>query len=273
MARAHRAAAGAAVALLALVLLPAPANALVPPTVTSVTLTGLTSGALSPVAGTTATFTATVVVGDLDGFADISTVTVGILKPDGVTVHLAQAAATFSSGSGNSATYTKSLAMNFYDAAALTTSTYKVKVIVTDKEALSGTNLAALTTFNYNQLVALNAPASFDVSAGGVNPGSGGAITSLSIQNYGNVQVDVQVSGTDLTNGGSTIPVGDISFGTASDLSGSSVLSTVATTLTSFDLVAGASSSRTLYAQLTTTPSGIPPGTYTGTLTLTAVSG
>jgi hypothetical protein len=43
-------------------------------------------------------------------------------------------------------------------------------------------------------------------------------------------------------------------------------------TLSSFDLAAGASSSKTTYFQLTA-PSGLPAGTYTGTLTVTAVSG
>jgi hypothetical protein len=59
-------------------------------------------------------------------------------------------------------------------------------------------------------------------------------------------------------------------------MSGSSALTGSAATLSSFDLAAGASSSANLYWQLTV-PDGssqwIPSGTYTGTLTVGAVSG
>jgi hypothetical protein len=163
--------------------------------------------------------------------------------------------------------------MNFYDAAALLTSTYKVKVVATDKASLSADNLAAPALFNYNSLVALATASTLNVGSGGVAPGAGGPIASLSIQNQGNARIDVQVSGTALTFGSNSIPVGDLSFGTASDLAGSTVLSGTPATLSSFDLAAGAASSRALYVQLTTTPEGLPAGTYAGTLTVTALSG
>src|SRR5882672_10023842 len=76
----------------------------VPPTLVSVTLG---SSSLTPTAGTTTSFVTTIVVSDLNGYNDISSVLVTILKPDGSTVHAAAAAASFSSGSGVQATYTK----------------------------------------------------------------------------------------------------------------------------------------------------------------------
>src|SRR5688572_30307951 len=107
----------------------------VAPVILSISLSGLSSGTLTPSSGTTASFTATVVATDLNGFNDLvvhtgcsgAGVVVGIYKPDGTTVHVAQSAASYSTGSLLAATYTKTLSMNFYDAAALTTSTYKVK--------------------------------------------------------------------------------------------------------------------------------------------------
>ena len=150
----------------------------VAPTILSISLSGLTSGTLTPSSGTTASVTATVIAEDTNGFADISGVTVGIIKPDGTTVHLAQAAGSFSSGSLLSATYTKTLSMNFYDAAALTTSTYKVKAIATDAAAATGTNLLTLSVFNYGQLVAVNAPASLSLGAS-LTPGVAGSITGV----------------------------------------------------------------------------------------------
>jgi len=248
----------------------------VAPTITSVTLS---SSSLTPTAGTTTSLTVTVVAADLNGFADIGSgvtnaVTVGILKPDGSTVQVAQSAATFSSGSGVSATYTKTLTMNYYDAAALTTSTYKVKVVVTDSQGSSVSNIASLATFNYAQLAALNAPASVD--SGSAAPGGTSAIAPMAIGNYGNVQIDVQVSGTTPTNGAYTIPVGDVAYSLNSDMSSSSALSGSTATLNSFDLASGAGASKTMYWQMTM-PSGsdqyVPAGTYTSTLTVTAVAG
>jgi len=245
----------------------------VAPTIVSITLGGLSSGTLSPTSGTTSSLTATVVAADTNGFNDITGVTVGIIKPDGTTVHVAQAAASFSSGSLLQATYTKTLTMNYYDAAALTTNTYKVKAIATDSGSLTGTNLLSLAVFNYAQLVALNAPASVDVGGSGITPGTSGAITSMSITNYGNQQIDTQISGTDLTDGSSdTITVDNMAYGLASDLSDAAALSGSPTTLSSFNLAAGAASSKTTYLQLSP-PTGLPAGTYTGTLTVTAVSG
>ncbi|MFA5945208.1 MAG: spore coat protein U domain-containing protein [Candidatus Thermoplasmatota archaeon] len=243
----------------------------VAPTILSISLSGLTSGTLTPSSGTTASVTATVVAVDTNGFADITGVTVGIIKPDGSTIHLAQAAASFSSGSLLSATYTKTLNMNFYDAAALTTDTYKVKAIATDAAAATGTNLLTLAVFNYGQLVAVNAPASLSLGSS-LTPGVAGSIVSLGLQNYGNVQMDSQISGTALSFSSNSMPVGSLAYSLASDLSGSAALTGSAVTLSSFDLGSGASSSKNVYFQLTP-PEGLPAGTYTGTLTVAAISG
>jgi hypothetical protein len=243
----------------------------VAPTIVSITLSGLSSGTLTPSSGGSASVTATVVAADTNGFADISGVTVGIIKPDGTTIHLAQAAASFSSGSLLQATYTKSLSMNFYDAAALTTSTYKVKAIATDAAAATGTNALTLAVFNYGQLVAVNAPASLDLGSS-LTPGVAGSISSVSLQNYGNMQMDAQVSGTALTFSSNSISVGAMAYSLASDLSGSSALTGSAATLSSFDLGSGSSSAKSIYFQLTP-PTGLPAGTYTGTLTVAAISG
>jgi hypothetical protein len=245
-----------------------------PPVIVSISLSGLTSGALSPTAGTTSTITATVVASDPNGATDITGVTVGIIKPDGSTVHLAEAAGTAAGTSGLQATFTKTLAMNYYDAAALTSSKYSVKATATDSgtPALTGTNLLSLAVFNYNQLVALNAPSSISLSA---TPGQAGSASGLSVNNYGNVQIDTQVSGTDLTFSSSTISVGDVAYSLNSDMTSSSALTGSAVTLSSYNLAPASGASKSVYFQLTPTipAGGLPVGTYTGTLTVAAVSG
>lgn len=245
----------------------------VAPVIVSITLSGLTAGALSPTAGTTSSLTATVVASDTNGATDITGITVGIIKPDGSTVLVAQAAATLSGTNGLLATFTKTLTMNYYDAPATGGSTYKVKAIATDSALAMDTNLLSMATFGYNQLVALNAPATFSLSA---NAGSASAATALTVNNYGNMQIDTQVSGTDLTGPSSTtLSVGDITYSLTSGMASPGTLTGSAATLSSYNLAPASGASKDVYFQLTpTTPAGgLPAGDYTGTLTVTAVSG
>ncbi|MEA3203717.1 MAG: hypothetical protein QOI63_1396 [Thermoplasmata archaeon] len=246
----------------------------VPPTLVSVTLG---SSSLTPTAGTTTSLVTTIVVSDLNGFNDISSVLVTILKPDGTTVHVAAAAASFVSGSGVQATYTKTSTMNYADAAALTTSTYKVKVTATDSQGAAVNNLLSLGTFNYAQLAALNSPSSLDLGSS-LSPGDTSAIGALAISNYGNIQIDTQVSGTApaVTSPAATLPIGSVTYSLNSNMASSSALSTSAVTAGSFDLGAGVGNSKNLYWQMAV-PTGasqyVPAGTYTSTVTVTAVAG
>lgn len=247
----------------------------VAPVVVSVSL----PGSATPTAGTTTSVSTTIVVQDINGYNDISSVTLEVLKPDGSTTHIASSAATFSSSLNTTdAQYTKSFSMNFYDDSALTTSTYKVKIVVTDAGGLTGNNLLNLAVFNYNQLVALNLAAGTLDFGTNIEPASTSATQSASVQNYGNVQIDVQLNGTTLTHESvaASIAVGYLNYSLNSDMSSKSSLTSSPVTLSSFDLVKGASSSRLTYYALTV-PSGsdqwVPSGNYTGTLTVGAVAG
>jgi hypothetical protein len=246
----------------------------VAPVVVSVTLPG---ASIDPTAGTTTSVSTTIVVTDANGYNDVSSVTLEVLKPDGTT-HVAASAAAFDSGSLTSATYKKTFAMNFYDAPAAGASTYKVKVVATDSQGAAADNVADLAAFHYAELVALSlGSASVDFGAS-LDPGDASAIQPLTVQNYGNVQIDVDVSGTALDHAteSASLPVSSVAYDTASDMSGSAALSGSASTLSAFDLAKGASSTKDLYLQLTV-PTGddqwVPSGTYSGTLTVAAVSG
>lgn len=247
----------------------------VAPTVTSVTLPG---SSINPTAGTTTGVSTTIVVDDLNGYNDIASVTLEVLKPDGSTTHIAASAATFSSGSLTTATYTKSFNMNFHDDPALTTNTYKVKVVATDVAGLTGNNLASLQIFNYAQLAALSiSPGTIDLGSNLDTEGTGSTVT-IAVQNHGNVQMDAQLSGTALTHAteSATIPVGNVAYSTASDMTGSAALTGSAVTLSAFDLAKGASSTKNTYWRVTV-PDGdaqwVPSGAYTGTITVGAVAG
>ena len=206
----------------------------------------------------------------------ISSVTVQVLKPDGSTNHISAAAMTFSSGSGLLATFTGSFNMNFYDDPATSTTTYKVKIVATDAAGASVNNVAALSTFNYAQLVALNLGSSALTLGSNLNPGAAGSIVTEAVQNYGNAQMDVQVSGTALSYNANTITVGSLAYSLNSDMSASSALTGSAATITTFDLAKGASSTKNLYVQLTAPAASsqhVPADAYTGTLTVAAVAG
>lgn len=244
----------------------------VAPVVVSITLSGLTGGALSPTAGTTSSLTATVVASDVNGAADVDEIAVGITKPDGSTVHVAESAASFSSNSGLLATYTKTLTMNYYDAAALGASKYKVTATATDVGGLFDLSELTMAEFNYNQLVALSAPSTFALSA---SAGGSSAATALAVNNYGNVQIDTQVSGTALTYNSVSIAVGDIDYSLDSGMASPTDLTGSAATISTYNLAPANGAAKSIYFQLTpTTPAdGLPAGPYTGTLTVTAVSG
>ena len=244
------------------------------PTVVSVTLG---AASVTPTAGTTTSLSTTIVVSDLNGYNDVTGVTVAIVKPDGSTVHQAASAASFSSGTGVQATYTKSLSMNYYDPAALLTSTYKVRVVATDSQGATGDNLADLAVFNFAELAALNAASSVDLGSS-LAPGDTSSIGSMQVSNYGNVQIDTQVSGTEPTNPSpsATLPVGSVRYSLNADMSSSSALATSSSTVSGFDLAAGSGSAKNIYWRMTV-PSGadqyVPAGTYTSTVTVTAVAG
>lgn len=244
------------------------------PVVLSVSL----PSSVSPTAGSTTSVSTSIVIEDLNGCSDVQYVNLTVLKPDGTT-HISSSEATYSSCSdGTNATYTKTFSMNYHDAAALLTNYYKVKILATDAAGATGDNTLDLALFNYAELVALNLNLSTVSLGTSIVPNTTTTTKELGVSNYGNVQIDVQLSGTDLAHAteSASIAVGNLKYSTASDMSGSAALSGSATTLSAFDLAKGSGSSKTLYWQLSV-PSGdnqwIPSGSYSGTLTVGAVAG
>jgi hypothetical protein len=227
---------------------------------------------VTPTAGSTTAVTATAAVSDNNGANDILSVTIQVLKADN-SVYLAAGPATLASATGKSSTWTRSFSMGFSDDPG----TYKVVVLATDKQAATADNAAAPQTFTYATLVALNLGAS-SIDLGAIDPGAASAIKSLGVQNHGNVQIDVQVNGTALTlaSPAASLPVGSIKYSKAADMSGAASLSATPTALSAFDLAKGPLSLGTVYWQLAV-PDGaaqyVPPGSYTGDLTVSAVAG
>ena len=227
---------------------------------------------VTPVAGGSVPVLVTATVSDGNGANDLLTVTIQVLKADN-SAYLAAGPATLASATGKVATWTRSFSMAFHDDPG----TYKIVVVATDKQAATADNAAAPQTFAYATLAALNLGAS-SIDLGTLDPGAASAVKTLAVQNHGNVRIDVQVNGTALTlaSPAASLPVGSLKYGKAVDMSDAAALSATPTAMPAFDLAKGALSLGTLYWQLSV-PDGaaqyVPPGSYTGDLTVSAVAG
>lgn len=234
------------------------------------------AASVNPTAGTTTTVPVTITAADNNGFQDLSAIKVTVYKPDGSTVHVAEALATSNEdGSGTGQSYAFSFDMNFHDGPATGGSVYFVRAVAHD--AAGGISTALDGTFEYTELVALSLSAA-SLDFGTVTPGVRSATQTLAITNQGNVGIDARTSGTDLSDGnGHAIDQSNIKYDLAnSDMNAEASLTDTPFTNTGFDLAKGAASSQTGYWALET-PSAeaqyLPSGTYSGTLTLTAIQG
>jgi hypothetical protein len=245
------------------------------PVITSVTV----SGSYDPTAGTTTSIPVSTVITDTNGCSDLTTGSAsvtGAIYTNADALSVAPAALSFSSCSlGVAATFTGNLLMPFHAAAG----TYKIRVAATDQAAGAvSAALASAPTITWTTLVAVTTDATFSFSAS-VAPGAATAIgQGIAITNKGNAQIDTQVSGTALTlaSPAASIAVGNVAYSLNSDMTSSTALTGSAAGIGAFDLASGASSAKTLYLQLTAPSAAsqyLPAGTYSGTLTITAVSG
>lgn len=236
------------------------------PTITGISL----PASASPTAGGSTPVSVTVTVEDGNGANDMSSVAIEARRPDASLVASATLT-TPASASGRTSTWTWSFTLAFHDAPG----SYAVSATATDR---GGDAAARSGSFTFDTLVAMNlASSSLDFGAS-ADPGAASAVLPLGVTNWGNTQIDVAVSGTDLTESvtGATIPASAIAYSLDAGMAASAPLAPAAATLGAFDLAKGASSSKDLYWQLTI-PSGddqwIPGGTYAGTATISATSG
>lgn len=227
---------------------------------------------VQPTAGGTKGVTATITASDGNSFQDLATITVTVYAPDGTTVHRAASSATSNAdGNGITESYTKTFSMDFYDDPGV----YTVTATATDSQGATSSPLSG--TFTYESLAAL-ALSAVSVDFGTLDPGTRSAASTVGITNKGNVVIDIDTSGTDLSDGnGHAIGVERVkydlvnaTFASEKDLTSSPY------TNAGFDLAKGPSSSKDSHWALDT-PSGeeqyIPAGTYQGTVTISALQG
>ena len=241
------------------------------PTVDSITITPDDDGTIpgvqiDPNPGGAKTVTVSVVVSDPNGYGDISTVNITDINPDPAHGDPSNVILVFQSGNGNTATYTGTFDMQFYDAPI----EYTITVTAKDMEGLSGTNLS---TFNYTSCNAMRLDAD-TIAFGSINPGENNTVAgdenmgttgNPTVQNIGNVEIDVSITGLNMTSGSNTVTkdwmdaqvgaLGYLDLGVARCFNA--------------NIAAGASSLENVGFRLNV-PYGIPAGSYTGSVTLTA---
>ena len=240
------------------------------PTVDNIIIDSQDTGAtVSPNPGTTKSVSLSVEASDANGWDDISTVICTI------TGSVGDSPVTLSKSylDTDSVTATGSFDMDFYDASG----TYTVYCEATDDGAATGNRQE---NFTYQTEIALILD-SATIAFGSMSPDETDTVTgdtsmattdAATIQNYGNVQIDAQISASGhLSDGGTeTITIDNAEYQFTA--LGFNDLSTTVQTEADLDLTAGSSSTTNVDFSLY-----VPPGTanaaYSTTVTITAVNG
>ena len=243
------------------------------PSVDSIGITpddyGATSGVqIDPYPGGAKTVTVTVVVSDPDGYGDICTVNITDIAPDPAHGDPGPVILEFQSGSVNTATYEGTFDMQFYDAPI----EYTVTVVVEDIGGSLGTDSS---TFNYTSCTAISLDAG-TIAFGSIDPGENNTVAgdfdmgttgSPTIRNIGNMEIDVNITGSDMISGDDSITKDHIdALAGALDYSDLGVARCF-----NVNMAAGASSLEKVDFRLNV-PCGTPVGNYAGSITLTTAT-
>jgi hypothetical protein len=266
------------------------------PTIGTVTVS---PSSIDLTANSTKTIYCSATVTDNNGYSDVSVANAtfydsdaGVAETDSDSYinHYTNTSCSLTGGSGTTITTNCSFAVQ-YNANA---STWTCKIYANDTQSSSANSN---TTTTINSLAALEFPSTISFSS--LAPGATSSAINRSTWNTGNTQVDTQLSGQNLTYSTYNISVSNVKYATAgwdtgaanssvtealaSSMTGETVLTTSAATITAFNLGASTVTSGTALAPAksiywdlhvpTAASQYLPAGTYEGTATITAVAG
>lgn len=238
---------------------------------------------LTPTAGGVTTKTATIDVEDLNGCDDLQRVDVWLNGTTGSSLVGPTNVTPYDTCSAGVATYTYDVNMQYYyePGTSLTGDDYKLYIEAEDAQGATTNNkddIGSLLDFTYAELAALSLNKSTLDFGTSIDPGATSSVLTLKVTNHGNVLIDTDVNGTNLSHAteSATIGVGNIEYNLTNDRSTANSLTSTPATVTGFDLDHGSSASDAIYWWLTV-PSGsnqwVPSGDYTGDVTVAAVKG
>ncbi len=186
-----------------------------------------------------------------------------------------------SNGSGNSETYTCDFDIQYYADPTDTGSTHAGEewtCTMTPSDNV-GAGTASSDTIEINTLTALNVVSAVTLNYGDVDPDTDTDTSNqtVSIRNTGNHDMDPELSGTNMTNGGDTLLVGQQKYSATSfTYSGGGTSLTGSATGLNITLPQGTSGTVPIEDDVLwgiSIPNGTSQGTYTGTITITAANG
>ena len=256
------------------------------PTVGAITVNNGADIYLTPCANTTVT--CDVIVTDADGYEDINTSSLmGIFyssdysneqDSDNRSIHYSNNSCTGSGGSGTTMNVVCNFTVDYY----AMNGTWSCGIRATDYGGEIGSNLSN-STMDSLAAVSLNAT---QVQFGtGLSPGDNTSANpqTLMVTNCGNVQLDLNISGSNMTNEHNTeahIPVNHIKYDTVSNAMSNTVNLSETATNVDFNLLRrvydAGSSTKNIYWDLyvpLASEQYIPAGIYNGTITITGKSG
>lgn len=212
-------------------------------------------------------------VDDDNGHNDVTRVLVAVYAADRATLHAAAVEAGKVSGSGKRGVWAANVSMRHHDPPGL----YWLQAEARDR---NGNAHAAWSNFTYDALAAvrldrdevlLNHGGAPDAS---VPPGTDthAGPVPVNVTNQGNVEIDVGFSGTNLTNAtsGERIPIGNLHLSLAPNMTAEEAFAEQTTILAASRVAVGADSRRAAYLAIHV-PQGLPSGTYTGSVVITAM--
>ncbi|MDO8469698.1 MAG: DUF2341 domain-containing protein [bacterium] len=230
------------------------------PTVSNVVLNGGSAITLTENTSTTISVTATVT--DVNGYADISYAT-SVIYRTGVTAactadqnncyRIASSSCPLSSCSGNSCTATCTTKLQYFtestdDYGAYTQEDWRASVSGVDVGGLAGTATTS-SGIELNSLLALDVTSSIDYGTLDANADTGSSNRKTTVVNTGNIPIDPDVSGTNLTSGAYSITAGQQKFSSSTfTYSSCTTCTALATTATSTDIALPRASSTSAWS-------------------------
>ncbi len=262
-----------------------PLNAL--PAVNSVSLNA--GNNISLTENTTTLINITAQVSDADGFSDIASSSVVVYRSGVGASCSADERNCYTNScslincSGNSCDVSCSVNIHYFadrtDSATYASEYWQARVSAVDASAASAQATSPIDTTEVNTLLALEVQG--NIAYGNLDPGNDTGLTNsiITVENTGNSQIDIDVSGSNLctdypTCSGGVIPVGNQEFDISPFAYGGGITLSSIATQASYPINVAVNSStpetELMYWGISI-PIGIPSGAYTGVNTLIAV--
>jgi len=214
-----------------------------------------------PIAGGTSEVGLDFMVTDVDGVADIATIDYFLVSPTGPLVSLSLISETTDVIDAYTLRFSVTFGMQFY----YVPGEYRIQADVFDDVGTMGSGFG---DFSYGTLLGLDILES-NIEFGPVALGQTSPAIPITVQNAGNIGIDISILGTDLADGeGNLIPISNLEFGATEFGVFKPVDSTP--TFKNLDLLPGPLSLAPLYLRVTI-PQATPAGTYQGSVSIFAI--